>query len=98
MSSWRTPLTTSNGWSATVVGSSWFKSGTILMAVVSTKLHVNVTVNRSPTCTAFRSVFHQQAIGSTSTSPGACGFCGAGAAFGALATGGGFGAGGAGDA
>jgi hypothetical protein len=34
--------------------------------------------------TAFRSVFHQQAIGSTSTSPGACGTGGraGGAVFG----------------
>ena len=82
MSSWRTPFTTSNGCSATVVGSSWFRSGTTLTAVVSMMLQVSVTVNRSPTLTAFRSVFHQHAIGSTSTSPGACGF-GAGRAAGA---------------
>jgi hypothetical protein len=56
-------------------------------------LHVKVTVNRSPTFTAFLSVFHQQVIGSTSTSPGACGFCGAGAALGDRATEGVFGAG-----
>ena len=84
MSSWRTPFTTSNGCSATVVGSSWFRSGTTLTAVVSTTLHVSVTVNRSPMLTALRSVFHQHAMGSTSTSPGACGTGGrgAGAAFG----------------
>jgi hypothetical protein len=49
-------------------------------------LHVSVTVNRSPMFTAFRSVFHQQAIGSTSTSPGAWG-AGAGRAGGAAAFG-----------
>ena len=82
MSSWRTPFTTSNGCSATVVGSSWFRSGTTFTAAVSTTLQVSVTVNRSPMLTAFRSVFHQHAMGSTSTSPGACGF-GAGRAAGA---------------
>ena len=60
------------------------------MALVSTKLHVSVTVKRSPTLTAFRSVFHQHAIGSTSTSPGACGFGAgrAGAGFGRAGAGG----------
>src|SRR5262245_2286715 len=42
-------------------------------------LQVSVRVKRSPTFTAFRSVFHQQEIGSTSTSPGACGTGGRGA-------------------
>jgi hypothetical protein len=68
-----------------------------LIAFVSTMLQVSVTVNRSPMLTAFRSVFHQQAIGSTSTSPGACGTGGraGGAVFGRAAAAGGLAGGGA---
>src|SRR2546425_8516144 len=74
MSSCLAPPTTSNGAIATVVGSSWFRSGTTLMRLVSMAPQVSVRVNRCPTCTALLSVFHQHLIGSTSTSPGAGAF------------------------
>src|SRR6185503_19615378 len=40
------------------------------MLVVSITPHVSTSVNRSPTRIAPRSAFHQQRIGSDSTSPG----------------------------
>src|SRR5262245_26912641 len=68
MSWWRTPRTTSNGASCTVVGSNDFTSGTAVTRPVSARPHVSVRVKCSPTCTAFVSVFHQHVMASSATS------------------------------
>src|SRR5688572_16268799 len=69
-SSCATPLTTSNGVIDNAPGSSWLSTGTTVIGPVSMTLQVRTRPNFSPTRTDVRSAFHQQRIGSDSTSPG----------------------------
>src|ERR1051326_6827211 len=62
MSSWRVPLTTSNGENCTAPGSRDSNLGIILAPRASLTPQVRVNVNCSATSTAFLSVFHQHLI------------------------------------